>query len=63
LHISLGQVTVLAADLLKLAETMVKAKERFGTPNSARVVSCYELSSIVTYELRVDNFGEEFAGA
>ena len=54
---------VLAADLLKLAETMVKAKERFGTPNSARVVSCYELSSIVTYELRVDNFGEEFAGA
>jgi len=36
------QVTVPAADLMKLAEAMAKAKERFGMPASARVVSCYE---------------------
>ena len=31
-----------AADLAKLAEAVAKAKERFGIPASARVVSCYE---------------------
>jgi len=36
------QVTVPAADLLKLAEAVVKVKERFGMPNSARVVNGYE---------------------
>jgi len=36
------QVTVPAAGLMKLAEAMAKAKERFGMPASARVVSCYE---------------------
>jgi len=41
------QVRVLAADLLKLAEAVVKAKERFGMPNSARVVSCYHFVSIM----------------
>ena len=36
------QVVVPAADLLKLSEAVLKAKERFGMPTSARVVSCYE---------------------
>src|SRR6266581_3152725 len=36
------QVTVPAADLVKLAWAVTKAKERFGMPTSARVVSCYE---------------------
>jgi transposase len=36
------QVTVPAADLMKLAEAVAQAKERFGMPASARVVSCYE---------------------
>jgi transposase len=36
------QVVVPAADLLKLSEAVAKAKERFGMPASARVVSCYE---------------------
>ena len=36
------QVAVPAADLMKLAEAVTKAKERFGMPASARVVSCYE---------------------
>jgi transposase len=36
------QVVVPAADLLKLSEAVLKAKERFGMPASARVVSCYE---------------------
>jgi len=36
------QVTVPAADLLKLAGAVAKAKERFEMPTSARVVSCYE---------------------
>jgi len=36
------QVTVPAADLMKLAEAMAKTKQRFGMPASARVVSCYE---------------------
>lgn len=36
------QVTVPAADLMKLAEAVAKAKERFGMPAAARVVSCYE---------------------
>lgn len=36
------QVTVPAADLMKLSEAVAKAKERFGMPASARVVSCYE---------------------
>jgi len=36
------QVAVPAADLMKLAEAVSKAKERFGMPTSARVVSCYE---------------------
>jgi transposase len=36
------QVTVPAADLVKLAWAVAKAKERFGMPTSARVVSCYE---------------------
>src|SRR2546426_1119434 len=37
-----GQVAVPAADLMKLSEAVAKAKERFGMPASARVVSCYE---------------------
>lgn len=37
-----GQVVVPAADLMKLSEAVLKAKERFGMPTSARVVSCYE---------------------
>lgn len=36
------QVVVPAADLMKLSEAVAKAKERFGMPASARVVSCYE---------------------
>lgn len=36
------QVSVPAADLAKLTCAVVKAKERFGMPASARVVSCYE---------------------
>lgn len=36
------QVAVPAADLMKLSEAVAKAKERFGMPASARVVSCYE---------------------
>lgn len=36
------QVTVPVADLMKLACAVAKAKERFGMPASARVVSCYE---------------------
>jgi hypothetical protein len=36
------QVAVPAADLLKLCEAVAKAKERFGMPASARVLSCYE---------------------
>ncbi len=36
------QVTVPAADLMKLACAVAKAKEHFGMPASARVVSCYE---------------------
>lgn len=36
------QVAVPAADLIKLACAVAKAKERFGMPASARVVSCYE---------------------
>jgi len=36
------QVTVSVADLMKLACAVAKAKERFGMPTSARVVSCYE---------------------
>ena len=36
------QVAVPAADLMKLTEAVAKAKERFGMPASARVVSCYE---------------------
>ena len=36
------QVAVPAADLIKLACAVAKAKERFGMPTSARVVSCYE---------------------
>jgi transposase len=36
------QASVAAADLAKLAEAVTRAKERFGMPASARVVSCYE---------------------
>ena len=36
------QVAVPAADLMKLSEAVAKAKERFGMPAAARVVSCYE---------------------
>jgi transposase len=36
------QVAVPAADLIKLAQAVAKAKERFGMPAAARVVSCYE---------------------
>src|SRR3972149_2202703 len=36
------QVAVPAADLAKLACAVAKAKEHFGMPASARVVSCYE---------------------
>ena len=36
------QVVVPAADLPRLSEAVAKAKERFGMPASARVVSCYE---------------------
>src|SRR5258708_26499173 len=36
------QVVVPAANLMKLFEAVAKAKERFGMPASARVVSCYE---------------------
>jgi len=36
------QVSVPAADLMKLSQAVAKAKERFGMPASARVVSCYE---------------------
>ncbi len=36
------QVSVPAANLVKLAEAVAKAKERFKMPASARVVSCYE---------------------
>jgi transposase len=36
------QVAVPAADLLKLCEAVAKAKQRFGMPASARVLSCYE---------------------
>ena len=36
------QVAVPAADLAKLAEAVAKAKERFGLPAAARVLSCYE---------------------
>jgi transposase len=36
------RVAVPAADLMKLSEAVAKAKERFGMPASARVVSCYE---------------------
>ncbi len=36
------QVVVPAADLMKLAEVVAKAKERFKLPGSARVMSCYE---------------------
>ena len=36
------QVSVPAADLAKLACAVAKAKEHFGMPTSARVVSCYE---------------------
>lgn len=36
------QVVVPAAELMKFSEAVLKAKERFGMPASARVVSCYE---------------------
>jgi len=36
------QVVVPAADLVKLAQAVAKAKERFRMPASVRVVSCYE---------------------
>jgi transposase len=36
------QVSVPAAELLKLHEAVAKAKERFGMPATARVLSCYE---------------------
>jgi transposase len=36
------QVSVPAADLAKLGCAVAKAKEHFGMPGSARVVSCYE---------------------
>jgi transposase len=36
------QVSVPAADLAQLACAVAKAKERFGLPGSARVLSCYE---------------------
>ena len=36
------QVVVAAADLPRLSEAVAKAKERFGMPALARVVSCYE---------------------
>ena len=36
------QVSVPAADLAKLASAVAKAKERFGMPATARVLSCYE---------------------
>lgn len=36
------QVSVPAADLMKLSEAVAKAKERFGMPASTPVVSCYE---------------------
>jgi transposase len=36
------QVSVPAADLAKLASAVAKAKERFGMPAMARVLSCYE---------------------
>jgi len=36
------QTSVPAADLVKLAEAVAKAKERFKMPASARVLSCYE---------------------
>ena len=31
-----------AADLAKLASAVAKARERFGMPATARVLSCYE---------------------
>lgn len=36
------QVSVPAADLMKLSEAVAKAKERFGMPAPTPVVSCYE---------------------
>lgn len=36
------QVVVPAAELMRFSEAVAKAKERFGMPASARVVSCYE---------------------
>ena len=36
------QVSVPAADLAKLASAVAKARERFGMPATARVLSCYE---------------------
>jgi transposase len=36
------QVSVPAVDLAQLACAVAKAKERFGLPGSARVLSCYE---------------------
>ncbi|HEX2479986.1 MAG TPA: hypothetical protein VHK45_11955, partial [Geminicoccaceae bacterium] len=36
------QVSVPAADLAQLACAVAKAKERFGLPGAARVLSCYE---------------------
>jgi transposase len=36
------QVSVPAADLAALASAVAKAKERFGMPAMARVLSCYE---------------------
>ncbi|MFY9317352.1 MAG: IS110 family transposase [Burkholderiales bacterium] len=36
------QVVVPAAELMKFSKAVSKAKERFGMPASARVVSCYE---------------------
>ena len=36
------QVSVPAADLMKLSEAVAKSKERFGMPASTPVVSCYE---------------------
>ena len=36
------QASVPAADLAKLACAVTRAKERFGLPASARVLSCYE---------------------
>src|SRR5438309_11692627 len=48
------QVSVPAANLVKLAEAVAKAKERFKMPASAQVVSCY-INRPITYQNLADD--------